>query len=596
MNSENKTCQNCKRDFVIDPEDFGFYEKMQVPPPTWCPECRLQRRLMFRNENFLYKCKSAFSGKEIFSMHPEEGNTKVYENEAWFSDQWSPLSYGKEYDFSRPFFEQLKELFQEVPIFALSVIRGVDSPYSNNFDGYKNCYLVFNGNFCEDCMYSVTLSHSKNSIDLTASSKCENCYEGFWLDSCNNTFLSIQCSDSFNMWFSKSCVGCSDCFGCVNLRNKRYHIFNKPYTKEEYVAKLREFNLGSYLSMVKLQQKAEEFWLQYPVKYMQGLKNTNTTGEYIYNSKNTRNSYLVREAENVRYCQYMEIGPLKDCYDYTVWGSGAELLYEALNTGLGAYGVKFGDECWPEVRDTEYSLYCQSSSNLFGCVGVRKKEFCILNKQYSKEEYKKLRAKIVEHMNAMPYVDGKGRIYKYGEFFPPMLSPFPYNHTPAHEHFPLTKEEALQENCFWKESEDKGYTVSMKASELPDAINEVPDSIANEIILCEDWEENEAAARAHNCTKAFKILPQELLFYRRFNLPLPRKCYRSRHNDRLAHRHSVRLYERQCDCKGGGAKSYKNVSRHAHRDLPCPQTFQTAVSLEKPDIVYCENCYQAEVA
>ncbi len=597
MNSETRNCQNCRQSFTIEPDDFAFYEKIKVPPPTWCPDCRLQRRLMFRNEHFLYKCKSDFSGKEIFSMHPVEGNRKVYENDIWYSDHWNPLSYGKEYDFSRPFFVQLKELFESVPIFALSVIRGVNSPYSNNFDGYKNCYLVFNGNFCEDCMYGVTVGYSKNSLDLTAASKCENAYEGFWLDSCTNVFFSVQCSDSFNLWFCKSCTGCNDCIGCVNLRNKKYHIFNQAYTKEAYESKLKEFNFSSYAAVKKFRAQAREFWIPHPIKYMQGLKNMNATGEYISNSKNTLNSYLVREAENVRYCQYMEIGPVRDCYDYTTWGSGAELLYETLNTGLGAYNVRFSDECWPEVRDTEYALYCQSSSNLFGCVGIRKKEYCILNREYSKEEYEKLRKKIIEHMHAMPYIDARGNAYRYGEFFPPMFSPFPYNHTPAHEHFPLTSEQAAREGCFWKSSEDKGYAITKKATELPDDIAEVPDSITQEIVLCEDWEKNEASAQAHNCTKAFRILPQELSFYRRFNLPLPRKCHNSRHNERLRHRNSVRLHQRTCDCKGSGVeKGYQNASSHFHGAGACSNIFQTAVNLDRPEIVYCEACYQAEVA
>ena len=39
MQSETKTCQNCKQDFIIESEDFNFYEKIKVPAPTLCPEC-----------------------------------------------------------------------------------------------------------------------------------------------------------------------------------------------------------------------------------------------------------------------------------------------------------------------------------------------------------------------------------------------------------------------------------------------------------------------------------------------------------------------------------------------------------------------------
>jgi len=576
MEKETKQCQNCKNDFIIEPQDFEFYGRIKVPAPTFCPECRLQRRLMFRNEHFLYKVKSDFSGEEIFSMHPKEGGLKIYENSAWYSDKWDALDYGKDYDFSKPFFIQLNELLRSVPIFALSVIRGVNSDYSNNFDGYKNCYLCFNGNYCEDCMYSVTLSYSNNSLDLAACSKCEKSYDSFWLESCSNCLYSVQCSDSFNLKFCKNCVGCIDCFGCVNLRNKKYHIFNEPYSKEEYEKKLAEFNLGSHESVAKFKKQATEFWLKYPVKFIQGLKNYDVTGEYIYQCKNAKDSFLIREAENVRYCSYMEIGPLRDSYDYTVWGSGAELLYEALNTGLGANNSHFVSECWPEVRDAEYSMFCQSCSNIFGCIGLRNKQYCIFNKQYTKEEYTALREKIIEHMDTMPYIDPQENVYKYGEFFPPMMSPYAYNHSPAQEHFPKTKDQVVTLGCFWIDSEDKGYKITKKASELPDFINKADDSITKEIILCEEWEKDEENAKLHNCTKAFRILPNELALYRRYNIPLPRKCFYSRHNERLKFRNSFKLWDRKC--------------------AKCGADIKTSYAPDRPEIVYCESCYNKEVA
>lgn len=540
MESQTKTCQNCNQSFPIDSDDLAFYEQMQVPLPTFCPDCRLQRRLIFRNEHFLYKVKSAFSGKEIFSMHPAESGLKIYENDIWYSDKWNPLDYGRDYDFSRPFFEQLSDLLHEVPIFALSVIRGTNSQYSNNFDGFKNCYLCFNGNYCEDCMYSVTLSNSKNCLDLTACSKCENCYESFWLDSCTNCFYCVQCSDSFNLWYCKNCVGCNDCFGSVNLRNKKYCIFNEQYSKEDYEQKVEELKKNFS------REKAKEFWVKHPVRFMQGLKNKDVTGEYIYQSKNTKDSFLVREAENVRYTSYIEIGPLQNCYDYSVWGSGAERVYESVNCGLGVFNLRFCEECWSEVRDTEYSLFCQSSSNLFGCVSLRKKEYCILNKQYSKEDFDVLRKRIIEHMSA-----------DYGEFFPPNMSPYAYNHTPAHEHFPLTKETAEKMGCFWKETEDKNIVQS------------------EDIKLCAAWKQDEKDAKLHNCTKFFRLTPQEQIFYERFNLPLPKKCFYSRHHDRLKNRNPFKLWKRNC--------------------AKCNADIETSYSPDRPEIVYCESCYQQEV-
>src|SRR3989344_2757051 len=242
---EKKICKNCKQDFTIEPDDFSFYEKIKVPPPTFCPLCRAQRRLIWRNEGNLFKRKSDFSGKEIFSGFSPDAPVKVYEKDVWLSYIWEPMEYGKDYDFSKPFFEQFRELLYTVPLKNLNVVNGVNSDYCNNFTDPRNCYLVFNGKIAEDTMYSNGLDSIRDSIDLSHCVKCEKCYECFWLTSCSNAIFSTQCESSFNISFCRDCVGCHDCFGCVGLRKKEYQIFNKQYTKEEYTKKVEEFKISS---------------------------------------------------------------------------------------------------------------------------------------------------------------------------------------------------------------------------------------------------------------------------------------------------------------------------------------------------------------
>ena len=104
--SQNVVCQNCKVSFIIDPEDFNFYEKIKVPPPTFCPLCRAQRRMAFRNERKLFKVKDHFTGEDIFSTYPAESGRKIITREEWFGDNWDLMEYGASYDFSRNFFEQ----------------------------------------------------------------------------------------------------------------------------------------------------------------------------------------------------------------------------------------------------------------------------------------------------------------------------------------------------------------------------------------------------------------------------------------------------------------------------------------------------------
>ncbi len=578
MQSEIKNCQNCKKDFIIEPDDFAFYEKIKVPAPTFCPQCRLQRRLAFRNERFLYKRKCDFSGKEIFSMRPQEIDIKVYENSIWFSDKWDASNYAKDYDFLKSFFDQLLDLYRKVPTFALSTTMGVDSEYSNNHTGAKNCYLVFHANYPEDCMYGVGINYSKNCIDNTKVDRSENCYGNFFVNSSYDMFFSVQCASSMNLWFCKDCVGCNYCVGCVGLRNKKYHIFNKSYTKEEYEKEFEKLNFGSYKSVIDFSKTAYDFWLKFPIKYMQGLKNFDVGGDYINNSKNVHQSYFINGAENIKYCSNLQIGPVKDCYDYSVWGSGAELVYECMACGLGVNNSKFCMECWPEVMNAEYSLFCQSSSNIFGCMGLKNKRYCILNKQYTKEEYFSLREKIIEHMNNMPYKDSRGLEYRYGEFFPSVFSDVFYNHSSAYEDFSITKEDAIGRGYSWKENNKRDYKITKKSIDLPDSIKDVSDSIVSEVISCGHWSLNPDNAIKNNCTEAFRILASELTFYKKFSLPLPRKCPNCRYMERLKWRNHMKLWHRKCMKPG------------------CTNEFETSYAPDRPEIVYCESCYNNEVA
>jgi len=82
-----KVCQNCKKNFEIDDEDFNFYEKIKVPPPTFCPRCRLARKLVWRNERSLYKRTCDFCKENIISMYKPNTLFPVYCHDCWWSDK-----------------------------------------------------------------------------------------------------------------------------------------------------------------------------------------------------------------------------------------------------------------------------------------------------------------------------------------------------------------------------------------------------------------------------------------------------------------------------------------------------------------------------
>lgn len=596
MTAETKTCQNCKNQFVIEPEDFAFYEKIKVPPPTWCPECRFQRRVIWRNEIFFYKRICDVTEKEIFSMFASDAPLKVYDRDYWWSDKWDPMDCGKEYDFSRPFFEQLKELIQTVPWPSRSFLNCVKSDYCMNCSNLKDCYMLFDADFSEESAYGVGVNYIKNSFDNLSLDECELCYESFACTKCFGALFSSNCESSRNVIFCKDCVNCTDCFGCVGLRNKSYCIFNKQYTKEEYFKKLAEFDLGSYRNLLELQRDIYKIYQRFPVRFMRGSHNKGVSGEYIYNSKNVLDSYMVAGGEDSRFCFFIKLQPgPKNCYDYDLFGWGAEKIYEGENVGYGSANVKFSVLTYGDVYDIEYSLHCVSgANNLFGCVGLKNKSYCILNKQYTKEGYEKLVPKIIEHMNAMPYVDGLGRIYRYGEFIPAGLCPYAYNESIAQEYLPLKQELAEKRGFKWRDPMVRNYSTTLSWKDLPDHIDEVSDAILQEVILCKVWDEDQKSAEEHNCTKAFRIIGPELEFYRKMKLPLPRKCFYCRHYERTRQRRPIlKKYQRQCVCNRQSI--YKNQAEHFHGQSHCPNEFETSYAPERPEIVYCERCYQAEV-
>jgi len=597
MQNETKQCQNCKNDFTIEPDDFAFYEKIKVPPPTWCPECRLIRRLAFREDRPLYNSLCDKCGEKIVTIFSPETPFIKYCINCWWGDDWDPMDYGREYDFDRPFFEQFFELQKVVPSQAFGSKNNTDCKYSNNNVRCKYCTLTFDGFEAINCYNCQSPVFSRDSVDSDIVMNADHVYETLNSNSVYNTkfvYFSDECMDSA---FLFNCLGCSDCFGCVNLRNQKYSIFNKKLTKEEYEKEIKKWNLGSYSIQKKAEKKFYELYYKTPRRFALIVNSVNVTGDDIKNTKNCQGCFATRNG--VENCKYIFLSGLllKDSYDVTFAGDNSELFYEKTG-GMRSQKCFFCRACH-DSQNIEYSDKIYNSTYLFGCARLRDKKYCILNKQYTKEEYEKLIPKIKQHMHDMPYVDKKGRVYKYGEFFPTEISCFGYNETWAYEYFPLSKEKVLEEGYNWHEEKGREYNISIKSKNLPDNIEKVTNSILKEIIACEHaTSENDKYISSCNerCTTAFRILPNELEFYRSMGISLPRLCPNCRFHQRLKKKNPPKIWHRKCMCEGIESEDgiYKNTIKHTHGNEPCPNEFETAISPDRKEIVYCEKCYQSE--
>lgn len=650
---ENRTCKHCATVFPITDKDMEFYAKVSpvfhtpsswtkwnavkdpevpgffahsewrvqvewekvrylIPPPTLCPDCRQQRRLSFRNERKLYKRTCDATGKEIISIYSPDKPYTVYHQDYWWSDAWDPIDYGREFDFSRSAFEQFWELMKEVP--RISLLNGYsdNSEYCNHAWKQKDCYMSHAAWENEKCVNSTFLRYCAHCIDSSNMQRCSHMYESIDSEDCTNSINLVDCVNVSDSLYLFGCYNCHHCIWCVDIQNQSYMVLNKKVQKEEWdkiynqIKDDSQFREKVLIEIQKLEHKI-------PKKYLHGVHHTNSTWDYIYNTENVLSSYNTTDSKNIRYSIYAwSCSDNMDCS--LVWGNwnwaGDELNYES-HTCLG-YNNCFSNLMWWGHHNLYCDYFLGNSDNCFLCTWLRNASYCILNKQYTKEQYERLVPQIIEKMMS----DGE-----WWEFFPASMSPFGYNETVAQEYFPLEKEEALRNGIFnWSDYEAPFPRVEkiIPASKLPDSIESIPDDILNWAIECEVTK------------KPFRIIRQELEFYRKHSLPIPRRHPDVRHMDRMKMRNPRKLYERLCDCERcesnhntsplsfsvGESVSVVDTSgtdalRAWQKDGSVilsdssfgmnPKTgtrtkrIITTYAPERPETVYCDVCYEREV-
>jgi hypothetical protein len=519
---ETRTCTHCASAFDITDVDQTFLEKLSptiagvkisLPFPTHCPKCRKMRRYAWRNEKNIYKRKCDATGKEIISLFSPDAPCPVYESAYWYSDAWDARKYARDFDFSRPFFEQWWELKKVVPMPGKAVSYTMEnSDYSDNCGALKNCYLCFNGAHSEDCLYDTNIWDSKDCIDCISTVNCESCYELAVGIACYKVQFSYDVKNSRECRFVYHANGCKNCYGCFDLENQEYCIWNEQYTQEAYHEKLKEI---IKLPLEEQRKMVTTFLTKagYTKMLLENIWCENVVGSTnCENSKNVSFSTYTRNSEDIRYCFYMVDS--KRAMDADIWGDRVDKAYECTQIGENGHEIYFSVGVWSNIAHVFYMIYCVGNvRDCFGCVGLRDASYCILNKQYTKEEYEVLVPKIIEHMV---------KTGEWGEFFPAKYSHFGYNQTMNMTKYPLTKSEALRQGFTWSDFEAPFPKVAKTIpwAHLPDEISKIPDDILNWAIECEVT------------GRPFRIMAKELEFYRKHSLPVPRKHPEERYQER----------------------------------------------------------------
>jgi len=467
-------------------------------------------------------------------------------------------------------------LFHEAPRPGLSIeiTSLINSPYVNHAGNLKNCYLIYQADFDEDCAHGVYIKNCRDILDSSLILQSELCYDS--MHSYKNSRcagLRSQVSESLDCFFLRDSHGCQNCFASANLRNQKYRIFNKQYSPEGYKEEMKKWDLGSFAKYQEAKRISEEHWKTLLPKPHMDDFSVNSSGSHYFQCKNCKECYEIwGPAEDSKFLFMLSLPPIKDCYDVSAWGNNLQLSYESCAVGQDSANLKFCVESGLNAHSLDYCQFTFGGDNNFGCAGLRKGKYCILNKKYSKEKYEKLVPQIKKHMDEMPYISEirnskheiRKIIYQYGEFFPAELSAFPYNDTLAQRFFPLTKEEALTQGYKWLDEEKRTYPITQKAGDLPDHIKNALDSILQEVIECA------------TCGKGFRIIPMELKFLRERNFPLPRQCPFCRIDEKFSQWiKNLRVIPRTCD--------------------KCGASFTTNYTQDEAPVIYCKTCYNNEV-
>jgi hypothetical protein len=371
--------------------------------------------------------------------YPDTGRIQVLDD----TEYKNASSYYREYDFDKSFFENFQWLMDIFPfehIFHFE--NNENSDFADSVFGAKNTYLSFIVGFeSENVAYSALCYNNIHNIynSFLACIHSSNVYMSWGVNESHNVFYSRYITNSANIWFSTNLIGCHECIGCDNLENQKYMINNVAYSTEEYNAKKDEIlsdkkSFDTIYAHIK-KREGRNFWSE------------NVDGDYIIKSSNIeQGSWLVNihDSRNVvvangdKWSRYF--------YDAFDVGMNSEHFYGV----MWAWGLPTGAaHLYSSMQITSstfiyYSQYMENCHHCFGCIGLKNKSYCILNKQYSKEEWESLAEKIFETMEA----DGS-----LGKFFPANMNPFYFNDTVAYlVDDSFTKEEVEKEGFLWRDS------------------------------------------------------------------------------------------------------------------------------------------------
>ncbi|MBI4599274.1 hypothetical protein HY734_03720 [Candidatus Uhrbacteria bacterium] len=500
-----RVCRLTGQAWDMTEREIGWYRQFNVPPSDIHPTVRLKFLLGFGAGTVLWKKPHAKTGQPILTfVHPDSPYQVVSDRE-WMDAEY--LCSGPDADPGRPFFDQLRSLARSIPVGALHDDGSNQRSIGVDFIKCEDGYMVFGSGLSRRLSYAYTAYETEDSVDVANvrfSRFCHAVNRADHLYDCAFVFESYDCIGSR---FLFDCRNCESCFGATNQRNKKYLWFNEQLTKEEWERRVAAVDLSSR-TVFEAQRAQFLKCLQdavWPPDFNH--KSEDYSGEYMYESVRCHDGYLVTTCTDCDWCWITMEQEQSAFSTWLVWGSG---IYGSCDS-VSSQDLRFCLRIW-RSRDMEYCINCYDCESCFGCVGLKRKKWCLFNVQYAEQEY-------WERVDVL-----KGAMLErgeYGRFFPADLSQNGFQFSLGDMFFGYSKEEM---NVFHAPVFDLRRGGILVVSDTGIDVSALPDSSRDP----------EAASWIgkpifdSRLQRQFTITSQEVDFYRSRDLPLPNEHFLSR--------------------------------------------------------------------
>jgi len=184
---------------------------------------------------FLYDCKNCTN---CFLSSNLRNKSYVFENKQLSKDEYKSNMAGLNLG-DRTVLWNMRKRFDDILKDALrrSIwLTNATGCLGDRLVNCKNCFQTFDGIEGENLRYVQSFDRAKDAMDSSyyAGDGSNLLYESAVSAGSGSIFFSLYIRACINIEYCSECNNCQNCFGCVGLKNKKFCIFNKQYSEDNY--------------------------------------------------------------------------------------------------------------------------------------------------------------------------------------------------------------------------------------------------------------------------------------------------------------------------------------------------------------------------